>query len=81
MIVPLAPLTIAACVRRITSDLHPGRSESALCQLATAFGDVAAGTLDAGAAELWLRGIAAQARPQEYAEFVRLSLALASAEE
>lgn len=67
----LSPLTADACVRRITADLHPGRSESALCQLATVLGGVAAGRLDQDSAELALRGVAAQADPDGYAEAVR----------
>ena len=72
--VPLSPLTIDACVRRITWDMHPGRSEAAMCQLAAALGMVAAGRLDQAEAELYLRGLAAQADPDGYAEAVRITL-------
>jgi hypothetical protein len=72
--VELSPFTIDACVRRITSDMHPGRSEAAMCQLAVALGRVAAGRLDQAEAELYLRGLAAQADPDGYAEAVRLTL-------
>ncbi|HEY9522300.1 MAG TPA: hypothetical protein VIR33_03605 [Thermopolyspora sp.] len=70
----LSPLTTDACVRRITSDMHPGRSEAAMCQLAVALGRVAAGRLDQADAELYLRGLAAQADPDGYAELVRITL-------
>jgi hypothetical protein len=77
--VELSPMTPDACVRRITSDLHTGRSESALCQLATVLGGVATGRLDQAAAELALRGVAVQADPDGYAEAVRQLLGVAVA--
>ena len=72
--VELSPLKIDACVRRITSDMHPGRSEAAMCQLAVALGLVAGGELKLAEAELYLRGLAAQADPDGYAEAVRITL-------
>ncbi|WP_406046571.1 hypothetical protein [Kribbella sp. NBC_00889] len=74
--VELSPLTIRACVRRITSDLHPGRSEAAMCSAVSYLGDAAGGLLDQHLVERVLRGLAAQAKPEEYNELVRQTLAV-----
>lgn len=75
--VELSPLTLVGLTKRITADLHPGRSESAMCYAVVVLADVAAGKLSPAEAERCLRGLAGLAQPDEYAESVRQVLALA----
>lgn len=72
--VPVSPLTVDGCIRRITWDLHPGRWDSAAAIAIVHLGAVADGRLAAFEAELVLRGLAEQADPDGYAEAVRLVL-------
>jgi len=74
--VELSPLTPAGMARRITSDLHPTRTESAFCYLVTVLADAAEHGLDPAEARRMLRGLADLARPDEYAELVRQTLAV-----
>ena len=76
--VELSPLTPAGMARRITSDLHPTRTESAFCYLVTVLADAAEHGLDPAEALRTLRGLADLARPDEYAELVRQTLAVAA---
>lgn len=77
--VELSPLTPQGMAKRISSDLHPGRSEAALCTLVLVLADIASGRSDADAAGRMLRGLASAAQPDEYAEAVRQSLQAAGA--
>ena len=75
--VELSPLTPAGMARRITSDLHPIRTESAFCYLVTVLADTAEGVaLHPDAARRILRGLADLADPDGYAEAVRQTLAV-----
>jgi len=75
--VELSPLTPSGMARRITSDLHPIRTESAFCYLVTVLADVAERGLTPIEALRILRGLADLADPDEYAEAVRQTLAAA----
>jgi hypothetical protein len=77
---PLSPLTFSGMVRRITADLHPGRSESALCVAVTTLGMVAEGTLSPELAADQLRGLACMSDPDGYNAAVRQVLAVAEVE-
>ena len=72
--VELSPLTPAGMARRITSDLHPIRTESAFCYLVTVLADAAEVGLSSAEALRILRGLADQADPDGYAETVRITL-------
>lgn len=72
--VELSPLTFAGMAKRITADLHPGRSEAALCTLVLVLAEVASGRRTPESAGDLLRAVAAQAAPDEYAEAVRQTL-------
>lgn len=78
--VELSPLTFAGMAKRITADLHPGRSEAALCTVVLVLADVASGRSTAEHCGELLRAIAAQAAPDEYAEAVRQTLHAAGIE-
>lgn len=71
---PLSPMTIDACVRRITSDLHPTRWDSAACVALAHLAYAATGGLDAFGAEMAIRCLAELADPDGYAEAVRQTL-------
>lgn len=73
--VEMSPLTFRGMASRITGDLHPGRSEAVMCYAVNLLAEVAAGTFTAAEAANCLRGLAAQAKPDEYAEAVRQTLA------
>jgi hypothetical protein len=70
----MSPLTFHGMARRITGDLHPGRSEAVMCYAVNLLAEVAAGTFSPAEAAECLRGLAAQAKPDEYAEAVRQTL-------
>jgi hypothetical protein len=76
--VELSPLTVLGLAKRVTSDLHPSRSEYAFCYVVQVLADVATGKLDQGGAENCLRGIAKAAKPDEYREAVAAQLAAVS---
>ena len=72
--VELSPLTPAGMVRRITSDLHPIRTESAFCYLVNVLADAAERGLTPAEALPMLRGLADLADPDEYNALVRQTL-------
>jgi hypothetical protein len=69
--VELSPLTFRGMAKRITADLHPGRSEAAMCYAVHLLAEVASGNFNQGEAAEQLRGMAVQAKPDEYAAAVR----------
>ena len=72
--VELSPLTPSGMVRRITSDRHPIRTESAFCYLVTLLGVAAERGLTRAEAVRELRALADVADPDGYAEAVRITL-------
>ena len=73
----LSPLTFRGMAKRVTADLHPGRSEAAMCYAVNLLAEVASGNFTPAEAADKLRGLAVLAKPDEYAELVRQTLALA----